>query len=38
MLPYYLWGNPELDAQTTTIVNRVLGNYSGEIPDPTPKE
>ena len=38
MLPYYLWGNTELDAQTTTIVNRILGNYTGEIPDPSLKE
>jgi RHS repeat-associated protein len=35
MLPYYIWGNNETDKKTTSIKNRILGDYKGPIPDPS---
>jgi RHS repeat-associated protein len=33
MLPYYIHGNDEVDKKTTTLWNRIGGNYEGHIPD-----
>lgn len=38
MVPYYIWGNSETDAKTTSFFQRIFGNYKGEIPDPAQKE
>jgi hypothetical protein len=33
MLPYYIYGNDEVDAKTTTFWQRVRGSYGGQIPE-----
>jgi hypothetical protein len=34
VLPYYIYGNDETDAKTTTFWDRVRGSYNGPIPPP----
>lgn len=38
VLPYYLLGNNITDFKTTNIIERILGNYTGDIPDPSPND
>ncbi len=32
VIPYYFWGNDEVDKGITTFWERVFGNYKGDIP------
>lgn len=38
VLPYYVLGNSPTDFFTTTIFDRITGNYDRDIPDPTKKD